>query len=47
MTAFYLPCLNIKSEARFFKITFTDDQILKIPKALDINKAHNQNAEII
>ena len=32
-----------ESEARFSKITFTDDQILKILRAFDINKAHGHN----
>ena len=32
-----------ESETRFSKITFTDDQILKILKALDINKAHGHD----
>ena len=32
--------LEHDSEARFSKISFSDDQILKILRALDINKAH-------
>ena len=35
--------LEHESEARFSKITFTDDQILKILRALDINKSHRHN----
>ena len=35
--------LEHESEARFSKITFTDDQILKILRALDINKAHGHD----
>ena len=31
------------SIARFSKITFTDDQILKLFRALDINKAHGHD----
>ena len=39
-----LPTLLAQeSEARFSKITFSDDQILKILRALDINKAHGHN----
>ena len=37
--------LEHESEARFSKITFTDDQIMKILRALHINKAHG-HAEI-
>ena len=41
MTVFYLyTLLEHDSEARFSKISFSDDQILKILRALDINKAH-------
>ena len=39
MTVFYLPHLNMRLKLRFSKITFTDDQMLKILRALD-NKAH-------
>ena len=35
--------LQCESEARFSKITFTDDQILKILRALDINKAEGHD----
>ena len=35
--------LEHESEARFSKITFTDDQILKILRAFDINKPHGHN----
>ena len=35
--------LEHESEARFSKITFTNDQVLKIPMALDINKAHGHD----
>ena len=35
--------LEHESEARFSKIAFTDDQILKILRALDINKPHELN----
>ena len=35
--------LEHESEARFSKITFTDDQILKILRALDNNKAHGHD----
>ena len=35
--------LEHKSEARFSKITVTDDQILKILRTLDINKAHGHD----
>ena len=39
--------LEHESEARFSKITFTDDQILKILGALDINKAHEHDEILI
>ena len=35
--------LEYESEARFFKIYFTDDKIWKIPRALDISKAHGHD----
>ena len=35
--------LEHESEARFSKITFTDVQIFKTLKALDINKAHGHD----
>ena len=35
--------LEHDSEARFSKISFSDDQILKILRALDINKAHGHD----
>ena len=35
--------LEHEPEARFSKITFTDDQILKIFRVFDINKAHGHN----
>ena len=35
--------LQCESEARFSKITFTDDQILKILRALDINNAYRHD----
>ena len=35
--------LEHESEARFSKITLTDDQILTILRALDINKAHEHD----
>ena len=35
------------SEARFSKITFTDDQIFKILRALDINKGHGDNEILV
>ena len=35
--------LEHESEARFSKSTFTDDQILKILRALDINKVHGHD----
>ena len=39
--------LEHESQARFSKITFTDDQILKNFWALDINKAHGDNEKSI
>ena len=43
-TDIVLPTLlEHESEARFSKITFTDDQILKILRALYIYKAHGHN----
>ena len=38
--------LEHDSEARFSKISFSDDQILKILRALDINKAHGHEISI-
>ena len=35
--------LEHESEARFSKITFTDDQTLRLLRALDINKAHGHD----
>ena len=35
--------LEHESKARFFKINFSDDQILKILRALDINKARGHD----
>ena len=35
--------LEHEFEARFSKINFSDDQILKILRALDINKAHGHD----
>ena len=35
--------LEHESEARFSKITFTDDQPLRLLRALDINKAHGHD----
>ena len=39
--------LEHKSEARFSKIIFTDDQILKILRALHINKAYGHDKILI
>ena len=38
--------LEHEFEARFSKINFSDDQILKILRALDINKAHGHEISI-
>ena len=38
-----LNLLEHESEVRFSKIAFTDDQIFKILRALDINKVHGRN----
>ena len=35
--------LEHESETRFSKVTFTDDQILKIIRTLDINKTHGHD----
>ena len=35
--------LEYEPEARFSKINFSDDQVLKILRALDINKAHGHD----
>ena len=44
----FLPTLlEHESEARFSKITFTDDQILKILRGLDISKAHGHDEILI
>ena len=38
-----LNLLEHESEVRFSKTAFTDDQIFKILRALDINKVHGRN----